>query len=37
MPPSLYKEGGRHPLNPGNSEFSHSLGRKATRRGLKIK
>ena len=27
MPRSLYKEGVRHPLNPENSEFSHSLGR----------
>ncbi len=30
MPRSLYKQGVRHPLNPVNSEFSHSLGRKRT-------
>ena len=27
MPRSLYKQGVKHPLNPENSEFSHSLGR----------
>ena len=27
MPRSLYEEGLRHPLNPANSEFLHSLGR----------
>ena len=28
MPRSLSKEGVRHPLNPENFEFSHSLGQK---------
>ena len=30
MPRSLYKQGVRYPLNPENSEFSHSLGHKRT-------
>jgi hypothetical protein len=33
MPRSLYKQGVRHPLNPENSEFLHTLGQKRTFNG----
>ena len=32
MPRSLHEEGVRHPLNPEDSEFLHSLGQKRTLR-----